>query len=106
MEKKRFELTDGQLNSLKNKHGEVYEICVKDDEGNDIIGIFKKPDMKIIGASQKFASDDPIKSGLVLFDNCWLDGDNEMKTNDEYKLSAIAGIGKLFKVRQEEIKKL
>jgi hypothetical protein len=53
-----------------------------------------------------FLEINPIKSGLVLFDNCWIDGDDAIKENDEAKLGVIQQLQHLFKVRTAKIKKL
>ena len=97
---------DTQIARWKKLHGEVYAISVNDDEGIERTAYFKKPDLKAISAASKFAQEDPIKSGLVMFDACLLGGDDEFNKNDEFKLAAIVGIGKISKVREETIKKL
>ncbi len=98
---------EAQIKRWKAKYGEVNQITVPiDDEGNTVTAYFRKPDLNIIAAASKFAETDPIKSGLILFENCWLGGDETIKQDDEAKLSAIKSLGKLFKVRDAEIKKL
>lgn len=100
--------TPAQIKKWKQDHGEVHQIDVPlDDEGKKIAtGYFKKPNLEIMSAAAKYAESDPVKSGSVLFENCWLDGDQQLKNNDEAKLSAIAQLGQLFKVRAASIKKL
>jgi len=100
-------ITEAQIKKWKAKYGEVYAIEVKmDDEGTIATGYFKKPDLNIISAAAKFAEVDPIKSGTVMLENCWLGGDEDIKLNDEAKLAAIKKLGEIFKVKEAEVKKL
>jgi len=100
-------ITAAQIKEWKKRHGDVFQIDVTlDDEGNQASAFFKKPDLKIVGLAAKFAEVDPVKSGNIMFESCWLGGNEIVKTNDEAKLSAIKELGTLFKVRQAQIKKL
>lgn len=99
-------VTELQLNKWKSQYGEVKLISVPlDDEGkNHAHGYFRKPDLDIIAAASKFAQDEPFKSGNVLFENCFLGGDPEIKNDDECKMSAIVAMKGIFKVRVAVIK--
>ena len=101
-------VTEANIAAWKEQYKNVFEIKVPtDDTGkNHAIGYFKKPDLDIIAASAKFAETDPIKSGIVVFDNCWLGGDETMKNDDECKISAISALNDLFKIRLAEVKNL
>lgn len=101
-------VTEAQIKQWKARWGEVHLVEVPaDDEGKTkLYGYFKKPSLDIISASARFAESDPIKSGTVLFENCWLGGDETLKENDEARLSCMKALGKLFKVREAIIKKL
>lgn len=90
---------------LKAKFGEVYEIEVEKD-GKIIKGYFKKPNLQIISAASKYSIDDPIRSGEILFDSCWLDGDEDMNKDDEVKLAAMGALSNLFELLEAKIKKL
>lgn len=107
METTEQRVTPEQINHWKNQHSVdvIHEISVPlDDEGEKkAIGYFKKPDLKTIQASEKFAVSDPIKSGIVLFDNCYLGGDT---FNDEAKMSAIQELSGFFKIRTAAVKNL
>jgi hypothetical protein len=99
-----------QINAWKREHDEVYSVSVKDGD-KEFTGYFKKPDLAIIGLAGKYAQEstesyDPIKSGNIIFDNCWLGGDKEIQEQGEYKLAAISKIGRLFRILEADIKKL
>jgi len=59
-----------------------------------------------LAAASKYAADNPVKSGIIMFDSVWLGGDAEIQVNDELKMSAIQKIGDLFRIREARIKKL
>jgi hypothetical protein len=100
-------VTRGQIEAWKRQHGDIYAIDVEsDDAGNKLRCYVRKPDLNIISASSKFASSDPVRSGMVVFENCWLAGDPEIKANDELKISVVIKLNELFKIREAEIKKL
>lgn len=102
-------VTAAQIKQWKSKYGDVYQIDTPlDDEKKEIAtAYFRKPDLKVIGAAQKFAESEPLKAGQIMYTNCFLGGDKEIfEHNDEAKLSAIQQLGQLFKVRQSDIKKL
>jgi len=99
-------MTELQISEWKKKYTDIYEIIIVNDEGVEFKTYFRKPDLKILSASAKFAESDPIKSGLVLFDNCWLGGDEAVKSSDELKMSCLQELGKLFKIYQATVKKL
>jgi hypothetical protein len=96
-----------QIEAWKQQHkvDVIHEITVPlDDEAKEkAVGYFKKPNLQTIAASEKFAMSDPIKSGLVLFDNCYIGGDD---FGDEAKMSAIQELSDLFKIRAAEVKNL
>lgn len=96
-----------QIQQWQVRWGEVHEIeVVIDDEGNTAKGYIRKPDFDVLAASVKFADSDPLKSGTILLESCWLGGDEIIKTDGEAKLAAIKAIGSLIKIREARIKKL
>lgn len=98
---------EAKIKQWKNQYGEVHQVDVPlDDEGNSAVAYFRKPDLNMISAASKFIKTDPIKSSVILFNSCWLDGDAIIKDNDEAKMSACQQIGQLFRVRTATIKKL
>lgn len=101
-------ITAAQIKQWKQKYGEVHQMDVPvDDEGKDVaVGYFRKPSMETIQAVAKVGNSDPVKGGLVLFNHCWLGGDERFNTDDELKISAMKPLGALFRVRQASIKKL
>lgn len=94
------------IDGWKAKFGSVHQVQVpKDDSGENLVtGYFRKPDLSILAAAA--STTDPMASGAVLFENCYLGGDPEIKGNDECRLSATVAVSKLFKVRVASIKEV
>jgi hypothetical protein len=98
--------TESQIKQWKAKYGEVHEVCVEIEADQEAFAYFKKPDRRVLALAAKFIENDPIKAGDVLFENCWVGGDEQIKDDDEARLACIELIGKLFKKKQASIKKL
>ncbi len=99
-------ISQAQIKRWKAQYGDVYAIEVKLDEQEKAVGYFRKPDLNIIAAASRFVESNPIKTGEILLENCWLDGDDLIKTDDEAKMGVMTQLGKLFKVKEAEVKKL
>ncbi len=102
------EVTPTQISQWKQEYAEImaYEVEM-DEEGKDIaIGYFKKPDLNIIMASSQFADEEPIKANIMVFEHCWLGGDERIKVSEEAKLSVAQLVSKSFKLKVARLKKL
>ena len=92
----------------KKQYGKVYEIRVApEEEGEqDLVYYFRAPDRKILAASQKMASIDPLQAAEVIIKNCLIQGD-ENALEDMSVFQAVAEqFGEINKVRESQIKKL
>jgi hypothetical protein len=101
MELLKGSVTDEQISMWKNLHGNVFTITV---DGS--VAYLKKPDRSTLKAMAATVQADPIRSGELLLENCWLGGDETIKTDDEKFLGVIAELGKLVEVKNAELKKL
>lgn len=90
-----------QIEEWKAKHGDIFRIKVLDKEC-----YLKKPSRKALGYASMAGKDNPLKFNEVLLNDCWLGGDEEIKTNDDLFLSASAKIAELIKVEEAELEKL
>lgn len=89
-----------QIAEWKRKHGDVFKVSV----GGSVCYL-KKPDRKTMGYVASL-SDNPIRANEVLLENCFLGGDETMKTDDE-KFYAVSGkLNELVVIKDAEIKKL
>lgn len=94
-----------EIKALKAKYGEVH--LTKSVKGaNTHYTYIKKPDLTIIAAAAKYAEDDPVKSGVIMFNSTRVGGSDEVLTDDEMKLGVIGYVGSIFKAVEAEGKKL
>ena len=98
-----FTYTAEQLASWKKKYGDVFELVVDDKKA-----VLHKPSRKdlsfaMAGSSQ---AQDSIKFVEILLKQCWIDGDLEIQTDDEYFLGAVPQLQVLSETKEAEIKKL
>ena len=102
-----FEVTEQQKKQWKAKHKDVFLVQVPlDDEGSIAEAYMKKPSLDAISAAAKFEVSDPVKSSMIIFESCWIDGEAIIKESTEAKLSALKAVKKIFKVRVATIKKI
>jgi len=99
------EVNKVQIDKWKTSGVEVNEISVVGDKTIHVCYV-KKPDMDILSAAAKCADEDPVKSGLIMFNSVWLGGDKDIQNDDELKMAAMQQIGSLFKQREASVKKL
>lgn len=90
-----------QIADWKKKHGDVFQVSV---EGKT--AYLKKPDRRALGAAAVVGKSDPMKYNEVLLNNCWLGGDEEIKTDDALFLGVSATLSELIEIKEAELKKL
>lgn len=90
-----------QIESWKKKWGDVFCVVV-----GDKVAYLKRPDRKTLGAAAVVGKNDPMKYNEILLKNCWLDGDEEIKTDDALFLGVSAKLGELIDIKEAELKKL
>jgi len=105
---KEIQLTEEQskkLEALKKVHGAVQVIQIPDGEGKLHTAFLKKPQRHTLSFYLSKVANDPIVAHEVLLDACWIEGDTEIKTNDELFLSAIPLLGGMIQLYQGFLKK-
>jgi hypothetical protein len=95
------QVTNEQISMWKNLHGEVFEARIEDS-----VGYLKKPDRATIKAMAACAQSDPIRSSEILLENCWLGGDERIKTDDSKFLAVVGQLSQLVEIKSAELKKL
>lgn len=101
-----MQVTQEQIKDWKAKHGQIYKITVKDAANGDKSCVLKQPTRQILGAASQAGKDNPMKFNEVILNNCWLGGDEEIKTNDMLFLSASQKIGEIIEIKEAELEKL
>lgn len=94
-------ITQKQINEWKAKYGEVFKLKIEDKEC-----YLKTPDRKTLSYASSIASKDPLKFNEILLNNCWLEGDEEIKTKDSLFLAASSKIAEIIEVKEAELEKL
>lgn len=95
-----MEITQEKIEGWKKQHGDVYLIEVEDKAC-----VVRKPNRKDLSFAM-LLKDDPIKFNETLLNNLWVDGDEELKTNDDYFLAVSSQLGELLQIKEASLKKL
>lgn len=93
--------TEQQIAEWKKKHGEIFEFgCL------DKVCYLKKPGRKELSFASVTSGNDEYKWNEAIVESCWLGGDEEIKTNDDYFLPLCGQLLVLVKREESYIKKL
>jgi hypothetical protein len=95
-------VTQTQIDAWKKKHGDIFKIAFED--GKEVF--IKKPDRKTLSYAMTKAQTNPLGFAEVILNNCFLGGDADVKTDDDYFLGASAQLEQVMEVKSAEIKKL
>lgn len=90
-----------KIKEWKAKYGQIFAY-----EADGKKCYLRKPDRKVLSAAAVMGKEDPMKYNEVILNNCWLDGDEEIKTDDGYFLGISQVLAKLIEIREGELKKL
>jgi hypothetical protein len=96
-----MEVTKEQINAWKKEHGDIFKITVEDK-----VAYFKKPSRKTLGFASMAGQSNPLKFNEVIMRDCFLGGDDEIKTDDTLFLSASAKLGEIIETKEAELEKL
>ena len=94
-------VNEQQIAQWKAQHKDVYQI-----EVDGSVCYLKKPDRATMKAITSIGMSDPIRSNEVLLENCWLGGDENIKTDDEKFFGVSAKLADILELKQAELKKL
>ncbi|MFI3322089.1 MAG: hypothetical protein R3Y50_06145 [Rikenellaceae bacterium] len=96
-----MEITQGQIESWKAKHKDVWLIEVGGKKA-----YLKKPNRQALSAALVISKNDTLKYNEVLLNNCWLGGDEEIKEDDSLFLGVATVLGDLVEIKEATLKKL
>jgi hypothetical protein len=100
-EKLKGQATDEQIKEWKDKHGNIFKINV---DGK--VCYLRKPSRKALGYASAVGKDNPLKFNEVILNDCWLGGDETIKTDDDLFLSVSGKIAELIEIKEAELEKL
>lgn len=90
-----------QLKEWKAKHGEIHVL-----EFDDKSAIVRKPTTAELGRALTLGKNNPLEFNKAILHSCWLAGDEEIKTDQEYFLGAGEQMATLVQSKQAELKKI
>ncbi len=100
-----FTYTDDQLKSWKKKYGDdsVFEVVAGDKKA--VLHKATRQDLSFANAGSS-AGQDSVKFCEILLKQCWIDGDMEIQTDDDYFFGVISVIQEMASYKEASIKKL
>ncbi len=101
METKVEKTIEQKISEWKAKHGDVFQV-----EVDNRVAYLKRPDRKVLGAAAVTGKSDPMKYNEVILNNCWLEGDEEIRTNDAMFLGVSAQLAEIIEIKEATLKKL
>lgn len=99
---KGFVATEAQVAEWKEK----YPAGIYRYEVEDKACYLRRPDRKTLSAASVIGKTDPMKYNEVILKNCWLGGDEEIKTDDGLFLGISGKLAELIEIKEGELKKL
>lgn len=89
-----------KIAQLKKQYGTVFHIIVEDKEC-----FIKKPERSTLSMAMAEGKKSPIKFNEIILNKCWIEGDMEIQTDDEYFLGASSQLAEIVQAKSAEIKK-
>lgn len=94
-------VTKEQIEVWKKDHDAVFKIEVDGKEA-----YLRSPDRKTLSFASSIGAKDPMKFNEILLNNCWLGGDEEIKTNDSLFISASSKLAEIIEIKEATLEKL
>jgi len=94
-------ITKEQIQEWKKQYKDIFVISVEDKKV-----YLRTPDRKTLSYASTLATKDPLRFNEVILENCWLGGDEEIKTNDELFLAVSSKLPDLIQIKEATLEKL
>ena len=94
-------VTKQQIQEWKKQYGDVYVLNIEGKKA-----YLRTPDPQTLSYASTLATKDPLKFNEAILTNCWLGGDEEIKTDDALFLSASSKLGELIQIKEATLEKL
>lgn len=98
-EKKQID--EMRIAEWKKKYGDVFKYTV---DGKTCY--LRKPDRTILAYVRVASNDNDVRFNELLLENCWLDGDEEIKTDDAYFLGISNFLPQIIEIKLGDLSKL
>ena len=90
-----------QIEQWKKQYGDVFKLTIEDKTA-----YLKKPGRKVLSYASSIGTKDPMKFNEIILNECFIGGDEEIKTDDAYFLAASAKLAEIIEVKEAELVKL
>ena len=90
-----------KIDGWKKQYGRVFRL-----EVGGRVAYVRTPDRRILAFASVEGGKDMVKYNEVLLRNCWIEGDEEIKTNDGLFFGASAKLQELVDIKEAELKEL
>ena len=90
--------SEAQIAKWKKEHGVLHKLTVKVPGKEDAICIVRSPKVSDISQSATLGEGDEFKIGAIQLNNCWIDGDERIKSNLAFLQAAAVQMGRVFEV--------
>lgn len=98
--------TAEQIKAWKDKHGDVFAIKVDDEDEQTHVCYLRTPKRKDLSAASVAGKVDPLKFNEVILRQCWLGGDETIRTDDRLFLAVSGKIPDIIEIGEAELVKL
>lgn len=90
---------DKQIKEWKDKYGDVFHIQFEDAEC-----FLRKPSRAVVGLAMSKSRSNPLDGVAVLLQNCWLAGDEAIKTEAGYQVGMLDKTDLIIGTKSAEVK--
>ena len=94
-------LTYAKIAELKAKHKHIFLIEVE-----EYAVVLKRPGRKELSLASTVSNNDPMKFNESILGSCWVEGDEEIKTDDRLFLGAAGQLANIIEAAEATVKKL
>lgn len=94
-------VTKDMISKWKKQYGKIFMV-----EVDGRIAYLKRPDRKALAMAAVVSKNDPIKYNEIVLNNCWLEGDEEIKTDDALFLGVSGKLAEIIEIKEAELKEL
>ena len=94
-------VTKEQIQEWKKQYKDIFVISVEDKKV-----YVRTPDRKTLSYASTLATKDPLRFNEVILENCWLGGDEEIKTDDSLFLAVSSKLPDLIQIKEATLEKL
>ncbi len=90
-----------EIKALKAKYGRVFQATV-----GEFKAILRYPNRKDLAYASAGAGGNVFKVNEILFEQCWIEGDTQIKEDVALFLSAVNSFSEIIQIKETEIKEL